>query len=156
MYLCQYHLKYRRSDQAPTYIHRNINMETMLSMMGGMSGMSWAEQTGGENQHHWNGVLDSVLDAVGHTPLIHLKRIQQEEGFKCNLCKLDPPSLDLADDKWRNASTFLPVDLSRIGLRRWVIITRHDMVADGVENGRGSREGWNIDPWEEYRNRANE
>lgn len=64
-------------------------MDTMLSMMGGMSGMSWAEQTGGENQHHWNGVLDSVLDAVGHTPLIHLKRIQQEEGFKCNLCKLE-------------------------------------------------------------------
>lgn len=62
-------------------------MDTMLSMMGGLSGMSWAEQTGGENQHHWNGVLDSVLDAVGHTPLIHLKRIQQEEGFKCNLCE---------------------------------------------------------------------
>jgi hypothetical protein len=59
----------------------------MLSMMGGLSGMSWAEKSGGENQHHWNGVLDSVLDAVGHTPLIHLKRIQEEEGFKCNLCK---------------------------------------------------------------------
>ena len=57
-------------------------------MLGMMSGMSWAEQTGGENQHHWNGVLDSVLDAVGHTPLIHLKRIQEDEGLKCNLCKL--------------------------------------------------------------------
>jgi hypothetical protein len=71
-----------------TKLNSITKMETILSMMGGMSGMSWAEQTGGENQHHWNGVLDSVLDAVGHTPLIHLKRIQQEEGFKCNLCKL--------------------------------------------------------------------
>jgi hypothetical protein len=83
--------------------------------------MSWAEQTGGENQHHWNGVLDSVLDAVGHTPLIHLKRIQQEEGFKCNLCKLRLLWWKLADDKWRNASTFLLADLSRIELQKWVI-----------------------------------
>lgn len=60
----------------------------MMSGMGmGMSGMSWAEQSGGEGQHHWNGVLDSVLDAVGHTPLIHLKRIQEQEGIKCNLRK---------------------------------------------------------------------
>lgn len=57
----------------------------MESMIGMMSGMSWAEQTGGENQHHWNGVLHSVLDAVGHTPLIRLNRIQEEEGIKCNL-----------------------------------------------------------------------
>jgi hypothetical protein len=96
-------------------------METMLSMMGGMSGMSWAEQTGGENQHHWNGVLDSVLDAVGHTPLIHLKRIQQEEGFKCNLCKLSLLWWNLADDKWRNASTSLLEDLLRIESQRWDI-----------------------------------
>jgi len=102
-------------------IHTIVKMETMLSMMGGMSGMSWAEQTGGENQHHWNGVLDSVLDAVGHTPLIHLKRIQQEEEFKCNLCKLRLWLWSLADDKWRNASTSLLVDLSRIGSQRWVI-----------------------------------
>lgn len=60
----------------------------MLGMMGGMSGMSWAEQSGGEKQHHWTGVLDSVLDAVGNTPLIHLRRIQQQEGIKCNICKL--------------------------------------------------------------------
>ena len=61
----------------------------MLGMMSGMgmSGMSWAEQSGGETQHHWNGILDSVLDAVGHTPLIHLKRIQEQEGLKCNLCE---------------------------------------------------------------------
>lgn len=59
-------------------------MDTAL--LGMMGGMSWAEQAGGETQHHWTGVLDSVLDAVGHTPLIHLKRIQQEEGLQCNLC----------------------------------------------------------------------
>ena len=88
--LCQDHLKHKRTGDKVPSKHTIINMDTMLSMMGGMSGMSWAEQTGGENQHHWNGVLDSVLDAVGHTPLIHLKRIQQEEGFKCNLCKLAP------------------------------------------------------------------
>jgi hypothetical protein len=68
---------------------RRHTSKTMESMIGMMSGMSWAEQTGGENQHHWNGVLDSVLDAVGHTPLIRLRRIQEEEGIKCNLCKLD-------------------------------------------------------------------
>jgi len=121
--------------------------------------MSWAEQTGGENQLHWNGVLDSVLDAVGHTPLIHLKRIQQEEGFKCNLCKLivwNWNLSNLADDKWRNASTFLLEDLSRIGSQRWVMLTRHGILADEQENGRGSREGWNIDTREEYRDRANE
>ncbi len=41
-------------------------------------------------QHHWNGVLSSALDAVGHTPLIHLHRIAQQEGLRCNLreCKL--------------------------------------------------------------------
>jgi hypothetical protein len=36
------------------------------------------------------------------------------------------------------------------------MITGHDMVADGAENGRGGREGWNVDTREEYRNRANE
>ncbi|WVW80896.1 cystathionine beta-synthase [Kwoniella bestiolae CBS 10118] len=36
-------------------------------------------------QHHWQGVLSSALDAVGHTPLIKLQRIAQEEGLKCNL-----------------------------------------------------------------------
>jgi len=88
-YLCRYRLKHKQPGDQTLSRYTNIKMDTMLSMMGGMSGMSWAEQTGGENQHHWNGVLDSVLDAVGHTPLIHLKRIQQEEGFKCNLCKLN-------------------------------------------------------------------
>lgn len=38
-------------------------------------------------QHHWQGVLSSALDAVGHTPLIRLDRIAAEEGVKCNLCK---------------------------------------------------------------------
>ncbi|OWZ64337.1 hypothetical protein AYX14_02931 [Cryptococcus neoformans] len=36
-------------------------------------------------QHHWQGVLSSALDAVGHTPLIRLDRIAAEEGVKCNL-----------------------------------------------------------------------
>ncbi|WWD20690.1 cystathionine beta-synthase [Kwoniella shandongensis] len=42
---------------------------------------------GGESQtqHHWQGVLSSALDAVGHTPLIRLDRIAKEEGLKCNL-----------------------------------------------------------------------
>ncbi|KAL1410080.1 cystathionine beta-synthase [Vanrija albida] len=35
--------------------------------------------------HHWNGVLDSALDAVGETPLIRLDRIAKAEGLKCNL-----------------------------------------------------------------------
>jgi hypothetical protein len=35
--------------------------------------------------HHWHGVLDNALDAVGSTPLIRLQRIAREEGFKCNL-----------------------------------------------------------------------
>ncbi|WVQ63268.1 cystathionine beta-synthase [Kwoniella botswanensis] len=36
-------------------------------------------------QHHWQGVLSSALDAVGHTPLIKLQRIAEEERLKCNL-----------------------------------------------------------------------
>ncbi|WWC98606.1 cystathionine beta-synthase [Kwoniella sp. B9012] len=36
-------------------------------------------------QHHWQGVLSSAMDAVGHTPLIKLQRIAKEEGLKCNL-----------------------------------------------------------------------
>ncbi|KAK8850507.1 cystathionine beta-synthase [Kwoniella newhampshirensis] len=36
-------------------------------------------------QHHWQGVLSSALDAVGHTPLIRLDRIAKEEGLKCNM-----------------------------------------------------------------------
>ncbi|EIW69908.1 hypothetical protein TREMEDRAFT_15985, partial [Tremella mesenterica DSM 1558] len=36
-------------------------------------------------QHHWSGVLSSALDAVGHTPLIHLKRIQEAQGLQCRL-----------------------------------------------------------------------
>jgi hypothetical protein len=87
-------------------------------MMSMMSGMSWAEQTGGENQHHWNGVLDSVLDAVGHTPLIHLKRIQEEEGFKCNLCissTFSENEMPKLTRQWPSASTFQRVDQSRIG-----------------------------------------
>jgi cystathionine beta-synthase len=48
---------------------------------------------GGDGQssgdtHHWLGVLDSALDAVGHTPLIKLQRIAKEEGFECTLCKM--------------------------------------------------------------------
>ncbi|PVG03128.1 pyridoxal phosphate-dependent enzyme, beta subunit [Serendipita vermifera] len=31
------------------------------------------------------GILDSALDAIGHTPLIRLDRIARTEGFKCNL-----------------------------------------------------------------------
>jgi hypothetical protein len=47
---------------------------------------------GGEptQQHHWNGVLDSALDAVGNTPLIKLSKIAKEEGLACNLCELLP------------------------------------------------------------------
>lgn len=37
--------------------------------------------------HHWTGVLDSALDAVGQTPLIKLDRIAKSEGLKCNLCE---------------------------------------------------------------------
>ncbi|OCF78594.1 cystathionine beta-synthase [Kwoniella mangroviensis CBS 8886] len=36
-------------------------------------------------QHHWQGVLSSALDAVGHTPLVRLQRIAKEEGLNCNL-----------------------------------------------------------------------
>lgn len=36
-------------------------------------------------KHHWAGVLDSSLDAVGHTPLVRLDRIAKAEGLKCNL-----------------------------------------------------------------------
>lgn len=39
-----------------------------------------------DTTHHWQGVLNSALDAVGHTPLIRLDRIAEAEGFKCNLC----------------------------------------------------------------------
>lgn len=41
-----------------------------------------------QQQHHWNGVLDSALDAVGNTPLIKLSKIAREEGLACNLRKL--------------------------------------------------------------------
>ncbi|KAK4688615.1 cystathionine beta-synthase, partial [Tremellales sp. Uapishka_1] len=37
------------------------------------------------NKHHWHGVLPSAMDAIGHTPLIHLKRISEQEGLACNL-----------------------------------------------------------------------
>ncbi|WVQ95512.1 cystathionine beta-synthase [Kwoniella sp. CBS 9459] len=40
---------------------------------------------GGDSTHHWKGVLDCALDAVGHTPLIKLQRIREQEGLKCNL-----------------------------------------------------------------------
>ncbi|WVF67948.1 cystathionine beta-synthase [Kwoniella sp. CBS 6097] len=40
---------------------------------------------GGDSTHHWQGVLDCALDAVGHTPLIKLQRIRAQEGLKCNL-----------------------------------------------------------------------
>ena len=84
----------------------------MESMIGMMSGMSWAEQTGGENQHHWNGVLDSVLDAVGHTPLIRLKRIQEEEGIKCNLRTFVWPKGQCeANGQWLNVNTSLRAGL---------------------------------------------
>jgi cystathionine beta-synthase len=33
------------------------------------------------------GILDSALDAIGHTPLIRLDRIARAEGLKCNLRK---------------------------------------------------------------------
>lgn len=36
-------------------------------------------------QHHWNGVLNNALEAVGNTPLIRLDKIAQAEGIKCNL-----------------------------------------------------------------------
>nr|XP_019008130.1 cystathionine beta-synthase [Kwoniella pini CBS 10737]OCF46911.1 cystathionine beta-synthase [Kwoniella pini CBS 10737] len=38
-----------------------------------------------KSHHHWQGVLNSALDAVGHTPLIKLDRIAKAEGLKCNL-----------------------------------------------------------------------
>ncbi|WVR08582.1 cystathionine beta-synthase [Kwoniella sp. DSM 27419] len=37
------------------------------------------------HHHHWQGVLSSALDAVGHTPLIKLQKMRQQEGLKCNL-----------------------------------------------------------------------
>jgi hypothetical protein len=50
-----------------------------------------SSSTGGKSSlpqhHHWHGVLDNALDAVGCTPLIRLQRIAREEGFKCNLCE---------------------------------------------------------------------
>ena len=47
--------------------------------------------------HHWHGVLDNALDAVGCTPLIRLQRIAREEGFKCNLCMSVANPSDIAD-----------------------------------------------------------
>lgn len=38
-----------------------------------------------DTKHHWSGVLDSVADAVGHTPLINLRRLAQTWGIKCNI-----------------------------------------------------------------------
>ena len=32
------------------------------------------------------GVLNDVLDAVGHTPLVRLDRIAKHLGLRCNLC----------------------------------------------------------------------
>lgn len=40
----------------------------------------------GPTAHHWHGVLDSAVDAVGHTPLIRLSRFAAAEGIHCNLC----------------------------------------------------------------------
>lgn len=36
-------------------------------------------------QHHWNGVLNNALEAVGNTPLIRLDKIAKAEGLQCNL-----------------------------------------------------------------------
>ncbi|KAG7529921.1 hypothetical protein FFLO_05326 [Filobasidium floriforme] len=38
-----------------------------------------------DTKHHWSGVLDSAADAVGHTPLINLRRLAQTWGIKCNI-----------------------------------------------------------------------
>jgi hypothetical protein len=35
--------------------------------------------------HHWQGVLESAMDAVGHTPLIKLNRFAESQGVKCNI-----------------------------------------------------------------------
>jgi len=50
--------------------------------------MTTSSGEGSGDTHHWHGILDSALDAVGHTPLIRLQRIAKEEGLKCNLCEL--------------------------------------------------------------------
>lgn len=39
-----------------------------------------------DTTHHWSGVLNNALEAIGHTPLIRLDRIAEAEGIKCNLC----------------------------------------------------------------------
>lgn len=36
--------------------------------------------------HHWQGILNNALEAVGNTPLIRLDKIAEQEGLKCNLC----------------------------------------------------------------------
>jgi hypothetical protein len=38
-----------------------------------------------DTKHHWSGVLDSAADAVGHTPLIKLRRLAHTWGIKCNI-----------------------------------------------------------------------
>jgi cystathionine beta-synthase len=38
-----------------------------------------------DTKHHWSGVLDSAADAVGHTPLINLRRLAQAWGINCNI-----------------------------------------------------------------------
>lgn len=68
-------------------------------------------------QHHWQGVLSSALDAVGHTPLIRLDRIAAEEGVKCNFCKWISLSLHycyLMFIQWENVNSSLLVDPSKI------------------------------------------
>lgn len=32
-------------------------------------------------------VLDTILDHIGNTPMVRVKKIAKEEGLKCELCK---------------------------------------------------------------------
>ena len=35
-----------------------------------------------------NSILSSVLEAYGHTPLIKLSKIAEDEGLECDICEL--------------------------------------------------------------------
>ena len=66
----------------------NDNYQITTALYNYLPNMTTSSGEGSGDTHHWHGILDSALDAVGHTPLIRLQRIAKEEGLKCNLCKL--------------------------------------------------------------------
>ena len=108
--------------------------------------------------HHWAGVLDSALDAVGHTPLIRLDRIARQDGFTCNLCKHPLCSAIVHELIVVGKTEFFSVGGS---VKDRIAKVRRNWHEDEIRNsqsanGRACREGRRVDSRQKCRDRADE